>query len=196
MALSRSEVDSLKAALQGAIDTYLVIDNPEPGANAGFLAKAAAAALSLYTHQGKPGRVRARAYKDSIGKSEESCNALFMRVINDIKRGDSCLDTSIKLRMRLLKGLCAYAGLSDDAINCGIDETRISMTKALVHASAQAYAAMPSEAEIQTSAMLTLLQPKIQAATQDLHYEKSMAAIVAGVARNHQNRSLISNSSL
>lgn len=196
MSASRPAVDSLKNELCQAIDTYLTTDNPAPDANAGFFAKAAAAAVSIYSRKGESGRTRARAYKASIETSTESQNALLVRVTNDIKRGDSCLSTSSKLRDRLLEGLCAYHGITKDQIDHAVDKARHAAISAMAYAGAQAYAALPSEADIRRSAIFTLLSSAIVAAKAEVHLEQSREDVINSAKDSRDNRSLIGDMSL
>lgn len=198
MAASRPTVDiaSLKKALCDAIDLYLTKDNREPDANTGFFAKAAAAAVSLYSRKGETGRKRAVEYKCSIENNNESLSALLVRVTDDIKRGDSCLGTSNVLRNRLSAALCKVYEINQNVIKAKFDDIRSAAISAVTFAGAQSFAPIPSNDVLWRSAIMALLSCHIAAAQAELNIEKDRAAAAARVAKSTENRSLIGNSSL
>ncbi|OGT46894.1 MAG: hypothetical protein A3E83_09050 [Gammaproteobacteria bacterium RIFCSPHIGHO2_12_FULL_41_20] len=114
---------SLRTVINEKIDYYLSTDNPyQPGL--GLLQR-----FALYAKKrvGQTGHDRAITYKTSL--EAVSDNDLAQAVWDDVCADASgILDTSVKLRLRLLEGLCGHFGIEKEKIDADARDTMRYLT--------------------------------------------------------------------
>lgn len=148
---------SLKTILNEQIDLYLSEDNPVR--ETGFQKF-----VGLFNSSGAEGRLRALSYKQNVvNNAAYSGEDGEFRLKNDVwfhlskatSTDQNSLDTSEKLRLRLLAGLCEYLGVTDAEI--------ARARQLLIRACVSAHTGYVAGNHMEIQARLSVLRAKMEA---------------------------------